>query len=167
MKLALILLLLAFAPMTQAQTLWDNASVGMSITELRHAYPEAVEIIHEPTRRGGVSDYWQVNNIDIAGQPFTASFYFREHRLDSVILQPVARDPAVLSTLVETLRDALTQKYGVIASHQETYGELAHGNAWFWSKGGTTVSLEMISISKPISLQVRYDAKAAQAAKQL
>ena len=167
MKPILILLLLVFAPITQAQTLWDNASVGMSVADLLHTYPEAVEIIHEPTRRGGVSDYWQLKNINIASQPFTASFYFREHRLDSVILQPVTRDPAVLSTLVETLRDALIQKYGAIASHQETHGEYAHGNAWFWSKEGTTVSLEMISIGKPMSLQVRYDAKAAQAAKQL
>lgn len=167
MKLILSFLMLAIAPLAQAQSLWGNTSAGMSVDDFRHAYPEAVEINHEPTRRGGTSDYLQLQNINIADQSFTASFFFREHLLDTVVLQPNTKDPALMSALADTLRDALTQKYGAASGQREIHGDFANGKVWTWSKDGTTVSLELLSISKPISLQVRYDAKAARAANQL
>ena len=114
MKLILSILLLSIAPLAQAQALWGNTSAGMSVDDFRHAYPEAVEVHHEATRRGGTSDYLQVASIKIAGKSFTASFFFREHLLDTVVLQPDTKDPAVISALTDTLRDALTQKYGAI-----------------------------------------------------
>jgi hypothetical protein len=167
MKFLLALLLATLAPFANAQSLWGQTTLGMSVVDLRQAYPEAVEIQHEPTRRGGTSDYWQLKT-DIAGESFTVSFFFREHRLDSAIVAPVTTDPAKRSTLVSTLRQALTQKYGAVANQQDIQGTFSQGTVWSWIKDGATISLELLTVmGEPISLQVRYDAKAAKAAEQL
>lgn len=168
MKALLALLLFALAPSANAQLLWGETTLGMSVAELRQAYPEAVEIQHEPTRRGGTSDYWQLENTDIAGEPFTISFFFREHRLDSVIVAPVTKDRAKRSALASTLRQALTHKYGAVANQQDIQATFSQGTVWSWVKDGATISLELLTArGEPISLQVRYDAKAAKVAEQL
>ena len=140
----------------------------MSVEDLRAAYPNAIEIDHEPTRRGGTSDYWQVNDVRIADEKFTASFYFREHRLDSVILRPQSREPHKMAAIAETLRAALMQKYGQIAGQSQSKGEFIRGSRVSWITDGTTVSLETIEGSSgPISLQVRYDSRISNAASNL
>lgn len=168
MKRVLTILLLALTPLVHAQSLWGQSIFGMSVPELREAYPEAIEIDHEPTRRSGTSDYWQLKEVIVAGEPFTASFLFREHRLDTVMLYPEKQDSTKIPVLESTIRAALNQKYGDISEHTELKGAFVRASAWTWVKDGTTITLEIINgPTRPMSLHVRYDTKVAKTAENL
>lgn len=82
------LLLAALAPgKAAAQALWEGSRFGMSQAQVAGLFPQAHPPADPDQLAGGEHEALRIEQVELAGLPFRASFFFSGHTLFQVMLQ--------------------------------------------------------------------------------
>lgn len=126
-----------------AQQLWQAASYGMSVPQVKAAFPSAIELDPSPgkTLRSGAVGLLEIKDVQIVGRPFAAVFFFLGGLLTQVSLSHDGDPSSALNTFNE-LTAALRSKYGAEILRKtdmnRTYGFSGRS---VWSQGRTSIQL--------------------------
>lgn len=161
--IALLLFVLSSAGPVMAQVLWSGTTYGMSPAKVKSTVPNAVKPDDKPGElAGGSLELLRVNGIDIVGQTFNASFFFKDSKLTQVTLSAV--DEMSFTGRIETfesLTEALRVKYGKELSRSASTSGLATMDA-NWQSGKTNISVFMMEMGKGKSiLNINYQVRLA------
>lgn len=169
-KLLLILALTLSAFTAQAQSLWGTTSVGMTVDQVKTAYPDAVAPAEPGTLKSGAKELLQKAGIEIGGRDFTAEFFFDPAgALQQVTLRPTKSPTrAEGMSIIDTLKEGLNAKYGAPNSSSGVPGGLGNIQQWTWLADKTNVTLAYIQIGggEP-TIRVAYQVRLAQTTKNL
>jgi hypothetical protein len=109
LRLLLFAVVAAAAPSANAQTLWQNVTVGMSGADIQRAQPSARPPRERSTlAHGSAVCELQIQDYEVASRTFDVCFYMTGGRLVQVML--TADDPS--QALFSTLADLLRARYG-------------------------------------------------------
>lgn len=161
---ATMLFVLGFASTAaSAQELWRGTRLGMTVAEAKQQLPDAADF--EPTP-GTTLDRGQnagaqkrlVASLELAGERFDASLYFKDGKLVQVSLSARAENdnsrlyPFAYQEILATLRAKYGREVRNTNSSSRTFGDSAE---MAWTSGRTTIAL-YLSMSKFVT--IRYDA---------
>lgn len=143
-RIVLMSLVTLVATSAQAQQLWDRARDGMTVAEVRKAFPKAKDnpkaSMPNQQRVDGAKWMLELPDVKIAGLTFIASFAFLNDELDQVNLN------AEGST--KQIKDAHTR---LVNSFRAKYGAPVEENN-FSTKYHSNVSEKWMSNSTQISI---------------
>ncbi|MFA9459506.1 hypothetical protein [Thiohalorhabdus methylotrophus] len=162
--LILLAALLVALPATAAPAgipLWEDAYTGMSPEEILRFFPEAQRT--SPDQRAkkgpeGGEELVRIPRVQIAGDPYRGHFYFRDGRLERVVLELIPQGEMTFSEglkKTEKVRDALSRKYGE-PTKRTSSGE---GYKVDWDNGRTDIHLMVITKSYKVKqFDIVYEA---------
>jgi hypothetical protein len=108
--IAILLLLPAVAG---AQELWRGTRYAMTVEEVLAQVPEASRAVEPDSLGSGDKGILEIPVVEIANEPFEATFFFRDNRLTQVTLGLKDKKPFSMASLdFESVLDALRVKYG-------------------------------------------------------
>lgn len=149
-KMLLIVCLMLCAFSAHAQSLWGKTTFGMSMEEVRNAYPEAKEDPSPESLKSGAKSLLTMSGIEIAGRDYTADFYFdQSSQLQQVMLMPTVKLTAAEGkAAIDMLKEGLNSKYGQPSSTTGSPGGLASIQSWTWMSGKSNITLTYIQIGR-------------------
>lgn len=166
-RLALLAILFAMSWGACAQQLWQESVYGMSLAEVRRAFPDAVAG-DGVALSGGAQRLLVIDDVRIANHNFRAAFFFQDTGLVQVTVQ-LSDELAgyQVKGLTETLRTALRSKYGAETSSEVGTTPGDHLTA-IWMVGQTNISLNYFHFEgvDPF-LNVVYQMRISEAAQNL
>lgn len=150
-KLIAITVIIPFAVAAYAEPLWGKAELDASVNTIEQLYPNGRVV--EPSDRnklpsGDVMRY-RVDDISIAGVPFSAQFFFNTDRLGVVGLEhKSSENESVCDRVVVDIKTALSAKYGTPL--RDDYS-VSLGKTWeaTWVNGRVSVSMHANFYSLP------------------
>lgn len=169
-RLALLAILFAMSWGACAQQLWQESVYGMSLDEVRRAFPHAVAGDGAPLSAGAdaARRLLVIEDVRIANHNFRAAFFFQDTGLVQVTVQ-LSDELAgyQVKGLTETLRTALRSKYGEETSSEVGTTPGDHLTA-IWMVGQTNISLNYFHFEgvDPF-LNVVYQMRISEAAQNL
>lgn len=108
-------LLLFVTTQASAQQLWSKAEAGMTVEQVKQAFPEAI-VPSDPSTLGSADrpkEGLRIRNLDVGGTPFRVKFYFAGGRLDQVTLNYTGESGFnVALSRYRTVNTLLRSKYG-------------------------------------------------------
>lgn len=152
-----------------AQVLWNGTSYGMSPVRVKALMPKAFNPGDKgDTLQDGSIELLRLKNVELVGQSFTASFFFRESKLRQVTLSADGeRSLDSRGNTFDALAEALRVKYGKELNRSQTGTGLASIEA-SWQSGKTNISLFMMEIGSGQSiLNINYQVRLAAEASKL
>ena len=87
-KLAIFILISTSSIMVGAQQLWNGTTWGMSESTVKRMFPNIVTTKSEISSFDSAIPVYDLNGIDLEGDKFTATFFFRDGKLIKVRLYP-------------------------------------------------------------------------------
>lgn len=167
--IGMLLLFLGLANVAQAQALWQNTAVGMTLAEVQKRYPAATPPVSSPARiQTGAIEKLRLDGVEVGLRRFHAQFLFKDDRLTQVTL--ALDDPPGFSgaeVIFTTLLDQLRTKYGPEFSLHRDRSVLSTILAT-WHHGGTNINLMCLGVgTSPATLNVIYRSMAAEKANNL
>jgi hypothetical protein len=132
---------LALGSAAHAQTLWTAAQYGMTVEQVKAAFPSAVPISTPDKLYGGSQGLLTVPGVHVAASDFHAIFYFNKDRLVQVTLASDKKQ-RFESMLVDfhSVEEILRAKYGPELQRKITRGSLDVAEE-SWLAGPTNISL--------------------------
>ncbi len=101
------------APQAVAQVLWNGAAYGMSPAQVQARLPQSQVPDSPDELAGGESEGLRMDDVELAGHRFQASFFFAGDALAQVTLsQLAAREGAVDRQVFEDVAHALEAAHG-------------------------------------------------------
>lgn len=147
------------------QQLWQKASKGMTLDQVRSAV-SGVEAVSAPEHmKGGSLGLLRVPSVEIGHAQFAATFYFLSGTLDEVQLERIGPMSAYQASLnFDELSAALTGKYGPPVAQKEQPSSLMTVRSREWMSGRTNIQLLLMVIGdddpSPV-LNVTYQTRLA------
>lgn len=160
---ALFVAILGRCASANAQTLWHETTLGMSVDQVRSAVPAAQAVDPSPSTtitsglNAGAEKRLHVPEFDLAGAPFTGSFYFKDGALVAVTLRSMDASRSAFNSIVESLRS----KYGRELSDDVRGGRLGTSGTMKWAAGRTTIALSLFDLSAGTTILIQYSAALA------
>ena len=144
-----------------ATELWGGAHAGMTLDEVRAAFPKAGAPLSPGVFAGGRLNLLEAPGPELAGKPFLVEFVFDSGSLDEVLLR-LNETMTISETapVVSVLRSALTSKYGepVEWVQQPQTGRRYASSRGLWRHDGVLVTLLATNVgdTTPVALVIRY-----------
>ena len=138
-KIMAVVAALVFSVPAAAQALWQNVELGMSLSQVAAAQPDAVANSNPGTLNSGASCDLHIEDYVVVGDPFEVCFFFNGGALEQVTLghrdNPSEPDFQAIVT-------ALTARYGQPLVNQPT----AIGRTAEWlTDDGVNITVAWIS----------------------
>jgi len=151
-RIAACWLALFFAGSLHAQTLWPGTTAGMSVTEVKNAFPTAHEVEDGVTLPGGRGvELLALDGTEIYGGKFRVEFFFKEGQLTHVSLFAIGD---VDEKAFEYFRDRLRAKYN--QEYSTTSGEKIQIR---WNAVQTIILLTWVPLGRDnSSMEISYEA---------
>lgn len=137
--------------------LWGKVDYGMSVAEVRNAYPSTIKPA-EPQEGGGTVGLLMLENVEIDHTKFNAEFSFQQHtqKLEWVTLIP--QDHRNLTAeqadkLFDRLQVLLSEKYGRTTSKSHTTDLVGSTDRWVWIDKSREISLTKMYVPMSESLK--------------
>lgn len=140
------------ASAASAQELWRGANIDMSIEQVVATVPEAHAA--EGETRGGLDLGAAVDAITIGRDTWSANFFFKDGRLEMVLLMPSEEVSALaygpmFNPLLDDLREAYGEPFSCDAGQ--------FGRDCEWRFPDRTITLSHADIYSVKSLHIRYE----------
>jgi len=150
---------------TNAQSLWQESEFGMTPAQVQERFPNAHPTSSPGTLHGGAIELLRISDIEIVGNKFKSSFFFKDNRLIQVTLSLADRETAHGAKLVfDSLSETLRAKYGAELSKDASGGIMTTlSSTWISGRTNITLYYNVIGQSDPILnliYQVRLSAEA-------
>ena len=156
--IGLLLILLGLANVAQAQALWKDTTVGMSVAEVQKLYPAAAPPKSPAGPLStGATEKLRLEGVEIELHRFHAEFFFQDDHLTLVRLD-LDNPPGFSGAefVFTSLFDQLRMKYGPEFSMRRNRGVMSTLLAK-WHHGETNINLMCIGVmNKPATLEVIY-----------
>lgn len=168
-RTAFFALALLFSSFSSAQALWTKAEYGMTVGQVKTAFPGAVDSPKSSQLKSGARALLTLPNVQVGGASFSGNFYFLSDKLVQVTLSldnPGNFD-SVLRT-VETIEELLRAKYGREIQRELKRGRFLNQASLTFMSGPTNVSVLAMGVgdSKAI-LNVNYQLRVSHEAEKL
>jgi hypothetical protein len=167
-KLLAFFATLTFQSFALAQSLWGGTEYGMSPSQVRAQYPKS-EFSETPgALHGGAKGLLMLPGIEIVNKKFTAIFYFKDEKLEQVVLS-CEKQPNFDSAFLVfvALANALRSKYGQEISKDVRRDLLNQANA-VWLSGKTNISMIATGVADNAAvLNVNYQVRISKDADKL
>lgn len=154
----------------QADALWGKAESGASASDIGRLFPEGVSVTPTEKQRldSGAMLRYRIENVEILGKTFGASFYFLEDKLTHVGLTHKSQESAyACEQTAGGVQEALRAKYGPDIKNRRIGGPSVSREA-SWSSGKTTINLLMLAHDIPsCSIYINYSSRLAEAGSKL
>jgi hypothetical protein len=161
--IALLLFVLSSASPVMAQALWNGTTYGMSPAKVKSLVPNASKPEESPGAiSGGSIELLRLSGVEIVGHTFTASFFFKNSKLNQVTLSADEELPfdSRINTF-KSLTEALRVKYGKELSTGSSGGVLPTMEA-NWQSGRTNIAVLVMGMGEGQSiLNVNYQVRLA------
>ncbi len=166
--LALVLSAVSAPAPTHAQVLWGGTEYGMSLAQVKAIVPTATRPEKATELGTGAVEQLRLDDVEIANENFTASFYFISDKLTQVMLSLGKGRTFHHALLVyKSLSDALRAKYGREIANDIKRGLLNQASAT-WIVGRTNIDLLALSVGENDAvLNINYQVRVARDAEKL
>jgi hypothetical protein len=167
-RFALFITALLFSSISSAQTLWTKADYGMTVPQVKAAFPDAVRPVKPSHLGNGAEAALSLGDVQIAGSRFRVQFYFLSEKLVQVTLalEDAGKFDSVLRTF-EAVEVVLRVKYGPQLKREVQRGMLNQASS-SWMAGRTNVSLFAMSVADHNALlNINYQVRVSQDAEKL
>ena len=169
--LILLLACVAFAfssVCADAQELWRESEYGMTVDEVRRAFPEAVEPSDPDSYDSGALERFRIDDIEISRGNFRSSFYFLNDRLIQVVLHGQdERDYETQHPLFRRISQLLRMKYGEPSINDEKVTRYSGRHDAIWINGETDITMQLMGVGDFASMNILYRARLAEEADDL
>ena len=171
MRNILVCFAMMFAVMAaHAEPMWGKAEYGASAAEIAKLFPEGASVTPTEKQRldSGAMLRFQIENVEILGKSFAASFYFLDDGLKQVVLRHKSQENAHSCELTAgAVQEALRAKYGPDIKSTRSGGLGVMRDA-SWTSGKTTISMTMFAYNTPsCSIFINYSSRLAEAGSKL
>jgi hypothetical protein len=160
-KLLLIAALTLCAFSAQAQSLWGKTKVGMTVEQVKAAYPGAYDPPGDDKLGSGALELLVVEGVQLADTKFKARFFFADGKLSNVLLGLDQEFANVGSgwAVYDTIKNALSSKYGNPTDVENKSDSFTKKMSADWVSGPLSVSVLYMAIGaedkKPV-LNIAY-----------
>ena len=156
----LLVLLAVFVSLivpAQAQELWPRTWAGMSVREVKAMFPDAMA----PTSPAEREVLLTIPTIDFADEAYRVAFFFRDEKLDKVVLNFIgSKSFDDLLSVYNSVVDILRAKYGREASHRSERSTSIRNEEHTWLTEERTVQVNMTSFLEADAVfAIRYQTK--------
>lgn len=161
-------ILVAAALSATGQELWQGAQFGMTPEQVRNVHPKAEDAASKASA-AGVQTLLRDPHVEIADRSFEVAYNFRDGKLSSVTLSINGGEQFnAMHRLYETLRTALTAKYGKENSRATNDRGFIKSAQTNWVAGQVAIALTMAGAGdSPAFLVIVYDGSPGKAAGKL
>lgn len=168
LKVLALLLALVVSPQAHCQALWGKSAYGMTLSQVKEAYPEAVTADSPGTLHGGAKGTLTIQAYEVVNKKFNVIFYFKNDKLEQVVLACEKQSTFHSAMLVfDAVSDVLKAKYGPEISKDVKRGTLNMANA-VWLSGKTNISLIAMSVGDADAmLNINYQVRISKDADKL
>lgn len=161
-----------------AQQLWNGTTYGMSKGDVKKMFPMAVPAKNTKPLGNKAQPIYDLNEIDLEGYKFRATFLFRGEKLTQVNLSPEESEGIDwMIWMTNRLETILSYKYG---NPYKTEGNAQNGTSllpnntnfykhksFFWENGKTQISVVAYGTNEEARLVIAYRADFLDAASKL
>lgn len=140
-RFLMIIVAFLLSPVVYAQTLWTKAEYGMTVEQVKAAFPDAVTASKPSQLYGGAVGLLTLPGIHVAASDFHATFYFAAGKLIQVTLSSDKRSSfeGMLVTF-GAVEEILRAKYGAELQRQVSRGVYSSAEA-SWLAGPVNITL--------------------------
>jgi hypothetical protein len=153
----------------EAQVLWQKASYGMTVAQVKQAFPNAIEPSDGGTLYSGAKELLRERDVEVAGEKFDAGFLFNAGKLEQVTLKAKERKRfGLMFPTFEQIRILLRARYGrELSSDVERGSTMSTAKAEFLH-GKTNISVLLLGVSDNSALlNINYQVRLAREAEKL
>lgn len=149
-----IFFILYVTNVAKAQELWNGASYGMSLEEVKAVFPDAVESSANEIQDSRLFDdstaLLKIKNFLLADRTFQVNFYFLKNKLERIHINLDGNDSfksrlAMFNKLVPILKERFG-KNGVSKKSPRSTGLVVDSRTVEWISGKTQIELYFIGI---------------------
>jgi hypothetical protein len=163
-----VVVALFMSSVLHAQTLWTKSEYGMTVEQVKAAFPEAVAPVTIDHLYGGAANLLVMPGIEIAGSTFKANFFFLSEKLIQVTLS--LESPGQFGTVMvsfKSVEEVLRAKYGNEIQRDFSGGTYQHANET-WLSGPTNITLSASGVGlNPASLNIIYQVRVSKETEKL
>ena len=151
------LLVLTLFSCAAAQTLWGQATYGMTPEQVLEAYPNATRVQDGDSLTTGEKELVRLDGVEVLGDSFRAAFFFLDNKLEAVSLTMDNSERFGLMKIdFEGLLTALRAKYGPEISLEEQSDFLSAT----WVSGEISIDLLLFDVGDaPAYLNIMYSTR--------
>lgn len=156
------------SPFSYSQTLWTKGEYGMTVDQVRSAFPGTIDTPKPEHLRTGAVGLLTLPGIQISSQPFHANFYFVAGKLVQVTLS-LENEKVFGATLVtfKDIEEILRAKYGPEITHEISPGVVSMAKA-SWMSGSVNIGLLAMAVANnPAIMNITYQVRVSQEANKL
>lgn len=126
-----------------AQQLWNGSTYGMSEGAIKSMFPKVVVAKNKNPYGSNATPVYDLNDIDLEGDKFTATFFFKDGKLTQVRLSPSGIEEIDwILYKAKRLEEILTHKYGTpYKSNDQSQGEILKFKEAHWKNEKTEIML--------------------------
>lgn len=145
-KVVMIIVLIALGSVLFATELWNGATSGMTIEQVKRLFPNADPSNPKYKVTGtNLRNEANLSYIDIGGgRRADIRFFFDNGKLHTVRME-LSTESMKDTKDVDTIRLQLTQKYGTITDKKSEFSSVDSEYHYFWLKDGLKVELTYIT----------------------
>lgn len=142
---------IGFTVSSHSQTFWQKTKYGMSIGEVKKAYPEAISLVDGGTLIDGAKALLVIENYQLLKNKFHINFYFKNDKLVQVMIS-IDKNEKSTPDLFNKVEELLDEAYGKAVQKEvnaNRSGYISYANAvWrnqktrirvFFMGGGTNI----------------------------
>jgi hypothetical protein len=156
-KLAIFILISTSSIMVGAQQLWNGTTWGMSESTVKRMFPNIVTTKSEISSFDSAIPVYDLNGIDLEGDKFTATFFFRDGKLIKVRLYPQEVESTErIFYKANRLEEILTSKYG---TPYKSEGENLKYKTTRWKNKRTEIMLVALQATRDTNWGKQTDAR--------
>ena len=156
-KLAIFILISTSSIMVGAQQLWNGTTWGMSESTVKRMFPNIVATKSKISLFDSEIPVYDLNEIDLEGDKFTATFFFREGKLIKVRLYPQEIESTErIFYKANRLEEILTSKYG---TPYKSEGENLKYKTTRWKNKRTEIMLVALRVTQDTNWDKQTDAR--------
>lgn len=161
-----LILLAVFLSLTlpaSAQELWANTRAGMSVTEVKRIFPNAVAPPSPISSASETEVLLTIPKLIVHDEPYRAAFIFRGEKLEKVSLSHTEERSfdslfAVYGSVLASLRTELGQE----TSHRTERSQIIRNEEHTWFSDHRAVQINLVSfLDADAIFAIRYHARTA------
>jgi hypothetical protein len=152
-----------------AQTLWQSATHGMTVAQVKQSFPKAIQPEVPETLGNGAKELLRERGVAIGTMTFDARFMFKDGKLEQVTLAATDRKAFnLMMSSFDEMRTLLRARYGSeVSSKVDRDSSMGTAKA-DWLHGRTNISLLLIGIGgNPAVFNINYQVRLAREADRL
>ena len=141
----------------RSQQLWNGTSYGMTENTIKNMFPNTVSTKSKKSSWDSAIPVYDLNGIDLEGDKFTATFFFKDGKLIKVRLYPQELEGTErIFYKANRLEEIITSKYGI---PYKSEGENLKYKTTRWKNKKTEIMLVALQATRDTNWGKQTDAR--------